>query len=449
MSDISYRRLFYFFLPIAITPMLIGSTHTVASATLARLPYPEISLAVFTVARGISNIIKAPTLMSSQVVMAFVDDQYSYHLVKKASLVMASIFFFIIFLLGYTSLGGWVLKDIIGLTGEKQIELAYLALRITCFLPFVEIYRNFFQGIAVSLKKTKFIIPGIIMRLIFVFIFFWISVRVQLIPGTVVGSIAWLGGIALEGIFIYIYLKHYYVSPLKAVDQLPDKNEGNLSLKKIIKFFLPLGLMMFLTQGLQPIIQSGIARGALPTKSLAAYGVAWTLILFVAGPLRRIHQCSLVFAHRPGTIAWKKVLRFSLFIGFMVGILLLIIAITPLGFWLIHSVMAVKEDLTIMVQQTLLAFSLYPIIRSFRESYWGLLMQRQTTNIIAIAKGINLGIVILTFVIVNLMFEFPAAVTGALSFTAGEGIETLTIWYYVFTGYKKEKKYDSLSNEVC
>ncbi|MFW5992135.1 MAG: hypothetical protein ACOCQN_02990 [Halanaerobiaceae bacterium] len=445
MSDLSYRRLLYFFLPLALTPMLIGSTHMISSATLARLPYPELSLAVFAVARGLTDIIKAPTLMSTQVVMSFIDDRMSYQLVKKALFGMSGIILFVLFLIGYTPLGSWVLKNIIGLKGKEHIEFAYLALRITCLLPVVEIYRNFYQGIAVSLKKTNFIIPGIIMRLSAVFIFFWICVRLQLLPGMVVGSIAWVGGIGLEAIFIYIYLKWYYGSPLKAVTHIKEKNKSKITLARIVKFFIPLGLMMFLTHGLQPIIQSGIARGALPTKSLAAYGVAWTILLFVAGPLRRIHQCSLVFTHHPGTAGWKKVLYFSLSIGFMVSIMFLLSAVTPAGFWFINSIMAVSEELTVMVQQTMLAFSIYPIIRSFRESYWGLLMQKQTTNIIAIAKGINLGVVVLTFVVVNIISSIPGAVTGALAFTAGEGIETLVIWYYVSSTYNSSHKRCSVS----
>ncbi len=443
MSDISYHRLFNFFLPLAVTAMLIGSTHTITSATLARLPYPELSLAVFAVVRSLSNITKAPTLMSSQVVMAFIDDRKSYYLVRKTLVVMGGIFILVLFLMGYTPLGGWILRNIIGLKGKQEIEFAYLALRITCFLPVVEIFRNFFQGIAISLKKTNFIMPGIIIRVIAVFLFLWWSIWVQSFPGMIVGSIAWVGGIALEAILIYFYIKLYYGTPLKAVEQISEKNKGVVSLKQIIKFFIPLGLMMFVTQGLQPIVQSGIARGDMPTRSLAAYGVAWTLIIFVAGSLRRLHQCSLVFAHRPGTKGWQTVLRFSLAIGLLVGAIILIIAITPLGFWFINSVMAVPIILTGLVQQTMLAFSPYPLIRSFRESYWGLLMQRQTTNMIAIGKVVNLAVVIGSFILFSVFFNLSASVVGALAFTTGEGIETLAIWYYVSFYYTPEEEMET------
>ncbi|MFN2363751.1 MAG: hypothetical protein ABR596_05575, partial [Halarsenatibacteraceae bacterium] len=82
-EKINYKRLLKFFIPLAVTPFFITSIHTLMNAAIARLPYPELSIAVFTIVKGISNAVKAPTRMFMQISVSMVDDRRSYLTASK------------------------------------------------------------------------------------------------------------------------------------------------------------------------------------------------------------------------------------------------------------------------------------------------------------------------------------------------------------------------------
>lgn|SRR5690554_101127 len=186
--------------------------------------------------------------------------------------------------------------------------------------------------------------------------------------------------------------------------------------------------MIFLTAFIQPVIQSYIARGNNPTQSLAAYGVAWGLISVMVGPLYLLHQISLVYIGKLNDTNWKVIFKFSISIGVIISSFICIGTVTPLGPWLLDEVMSVPKETGIIIRRVMMAFALYPAIRSLREVYWGYLMHVQRTTVIGLFKFLNL---LLVMKIMFLVSSINSAVLGALAFTIGEGVETFLIYLYV------------------
>ncbi len=429
-EELSLWSIFKFFLPLGATPFMIGLTHSIINAALARLPLPDLSIAIFTVTKGIIGIISVPTLISLQLVLTFVDNMESFQKTMRFILVSSFSLLSILFIIAYTPLGEWVLKTFFNLKDREQIEFAYLALRIGCFLPLVQLFRNSHQGLAVGLRQTKLLIPGIAIRLLSISIFLYWTVKTKMMLGITAGTTAWIAGIGIEGIFIFLILIYSYGSIKETINQLPKKNDQPLTYLELLKFFIPLGLMMSLGSSLQPFIQGGIARGPLATQALAAYGVSWSIVALLAGPLNSLHQLSIVFINQKDDPDWKNIQLFSFGIGLFITIIVLIFSLTPLGNLLFHQIIGVSKEISSISQKVMLSFALYPIIRSLREAYWGLLMKKRTTNMIAIAKTSNLLTVIIFLLISFSLTTVHPAVLGGLSFTIGELIETLFIWYF-------------------
>ncbi|PRX24178.1 Na+-driven multidrug efflux pump [Orenia metallireducens] len=441
-KKISYRQLFYFFLPLAVMPAIIGISHTAVNATLARLPFPELTLAVFAVAKSISNIIKSPIHMSRQVITSLVKSVEGYYLATKFILLLSGTYFFILSLLGYTPLGGFLLSKVIGLTEPKQIAFGYVALRIMCFIPFLEALRNIYQGIAISLKKTQLLTPGVLLRIVAILLFLWWITYSKAVSGVVAGSLVWVVGIGIETLFIGGALIYYYGSLEGAIEEIVIQDDEKLTLSKIIKFFIPIGLMSFLIQFVQPVIQSGIAHSHTATNSLAAYGVAWTLVMVLVGALDMLHQCSLVYSYHLDNYNWNKIRNFCVGSGAVVSSLIFITAISPIGYWVLNTLISISEPVTEIARQVMIAFSLFPVIRAFKEAYWGVLMQQQNTSIIGIAKTINLVVVAISFWLLVSIIDIEVAVLGAIAISIGEGVESIVIWYYAFSkGILEEKDY--------
>ncbi len=446
--NIDYRTLLAFFLPLAVTPFFISSIHSIMNAAMARLPYPEISIAVFTVVKGISNAVKAPDRMFMQIIVSMVDDRQSFYLASKFIWITCAGFFAVLFLLAYTPLGGWFLVNIIGLEDPETIRFAYRAMRITCFLPVVETLRNVHRGLVISHEQTRIVTAGTAVRLVAISLFLFWAVSSQAISGVVAAGLAWTAGIGIEGTVVLLGVIYFYSSPGKAAEKITKNKVGRLKLAQILTFFLPLAAMRFLRSFLQPVIQSGIARSQVdPTQALAAFGVAYGLMVIIVGPLRNLHQCALVYVGEDDFQSWQKVKRFCLIAGVLLTLVMLIICFTPLGFMIMHYIIGVSEPVAELGRLVLIGFSVLPIIRAAREAYWGILMEQQNTTLIGYGKGLNLAAVFLSFIILLRPLTaagISPAVIGAIAFTVGQAVETFLICYYSSSNLKPASLSDSL-----
>jgi hypothetical protein len=69
------------------------------------------------------------------------------------------------------------------------------------------------------------------------------------------------------------------------------------------------------------------------------------------------------------------------------------------------------------------------------------MMQRQTTNIIAVAKVVGLIFVVSVFLLLALTTEINAAIIAALALTAGEAADALTISFFIIGNNILDKIY--------
>lgn len=428
-QQVSYGQLLRFFVPLGITPSLIGSTHSLVNAAMGRLPLPEVSLAIFTVVQGFTNAVKAPDLAAQQSTIALVDGERSYRRVMGFLWALCALLVGALLLLAYTPAGGWVFRRLLGLSDPVHIEYAYSSLRVVCFLPIVETARNAYNGIAIARKHTVVLPLSTAVRILFLLAFLAWAVSTQAVTGAIAASLTWLGGIGIEALVVIGFLFAKYGSLSGAARRVGKGSGATLRLVEVIRFFAPLGLVMTLSAALQPVIQGGLARAEAPTQTLAAYGVAWGLVVILSGPLRSLHQAALVFTSDFADPNWPKVRRFCLAVGVATSSALLGLTATPLGAWLLGTLMAVPESIVDLTASTLSAFALYPLVQAVREGYWGVMMRRRSTGMIAAAKIGNL-LAVLAAVLLGLgplKPDLPPPVLGAVAFTVGEGIETAII----------------------
>lgn len=439
-EKIDYKRLLKFFIPLAVTPFFITSIHTLMNAAIARLPYPELSIAVFTIVKGISNAIKAPTRMFMQISVSMVDGRKSYLTASKLVWLLSGLFFIVLASLGYTPLGNWFLRSIMGLNDPDTIKFTLLGLRITAFLPIVETLRNFHRGLVISHEKTRIVTAGTAVRLLVISIFLFLAVRFQLFSGVVTASLAWTAGIGIEALVVVFGVIYFYKSPLKAAELLPSKNRSVLKISHILSFFIPLAAMRYLRSFIQPLIQSGIARSQVePTLALAAFGVAYGLMMIIVETMRNLHQCSLVYVkpERETKLEkenWQTVKRFCLATGILLTAISFIIALSPIGYYILRYIIGVSEEVADLGRYVLISLSFLPFIRAVREVYWGQLMNKKTTRLIGYGKAVNFGSVLVSLFIsvayFNLASIISPAIIGAISFSIGQAAETLLILKY-------------------
>lgn len=447
-QPLTYRRLAVFFLPLAATPLMIASTHTIANAVLARLPFPVLSLAVFSVVQAMTNTLKAPVLLTKETTVALVDGRDSLRLVARFAAGLALFFCLLLVSIAYTPLGAWFFRTVMGLKDPDSVAFAYAALRIACFLPLVEAFRNFFQGLAIGLRSTAMVSLGTGFRLVVISLISLWAVQTQSYPGVVIGAFIWTAGIGMEGLLLAAAFFMRFRSPAQAVKRMQPRAHKAVTPLQVLAFFLPLGAMMVMNTSLQPLIQGIIARSPVgPTEALASYGVAWGLLLIISGPLNMLHQVSLVFAQKPQGQDWDIVRRFCLFIGVCVSFAAVVVGLSPLGVWVMTVGIGVDPNIAQQARWVLVAFALFPVFRSWQELYWGLLMGARRTSVITAGKVLNLGtaLVILTLAVAipSVAGRLPAAVAGGLAFSMGQGVESTFLWQYTQRQLRPQMEKDS------
>ena len=437
-ARVTYRSLLFFFAPLAATPLIITSTHTIIFAALARLPLPELSIAVFSVVRSFTNAIKAPALISSQISTALADSRPSYRKTTTFSWSLAGFFFVILFLLGYTPLGGIFLRTVMGIAEPEAISIAYRAMRITTFLPLVEVLRNSNRGLLISRQRTLAVSTATAIRFLAIVAFVLIALRNSTLPGIDVAALSWTGGIAIEGSIVLAALIIRYGSPAAATDGVARRNRSEPGYRYIFVFFAPLALMVALRAALEPLVQAGIARGAVDaTHALAVFGITWGLVINVVAPLRMLHNCAMVFTEGRSDPSFPTVLRFSTAVGLLMSVVLLVLGATPVGYFVLRRLIAVSPEIAADAHQALLAFALLPLLWSRREAYWGVMMRRHRTRTIGLGKALNMATVVAALVLlfgplrllapVDAMLVANSALAGAVSMTLGEAAETVFV----------------------
>ena len=429
--SVDFISLLRFFIPLAIVPLMIASIHSVTNAGLARMPAPEVTLAVFGVVKGITNAVKSPDLMITQMAVSLVDDGRSFRLLVRFSLMLGAVLLIILALMGYTPLGGWLLKNVIGLTDETEIAFAYTALRITCFLPVSEILRNSFHGVLIGLKQTSIMPVATTIRLALIIAFIAFAIATRAVSGMFVGGFTWTAGIGVEGIVLLIYITIRFGSPLKAVAKIPDKNRPSLAMKDMVRFFMPLGLMALIASWLHPMVQAALVRMSLiPTLTLASYEVAFGLIMILSGPVRLLHHCAIVYVTSLKDPNWPYIVRFCIGVGVACSVATLLTGVTPLGEFLMGDVIGAPDHIVEKAKLALTGATLLPLAHAIRESYWGILMRYRSTKVIGIAKGLNFAATAVSLIVLATVFGrmgLEPAVIGVLAVTTGELAESALV----------------------
>lgn len=202
---------------------------------------------------------------------------------------------------------------------------------------------------------------------------------------------------------------------------ISTSNEG-VSTKKLLKFFIPLGLSASLVTVSHIIINSTLTRADQPELIIASYVIAMSLFSITErlGVLLR-HTCSALVRDR---VSFKVMAHVA---SYVISILMLIsgvIAYTPLGSWVFSTLFGVEETMVgqiVEVYQILIIVILFSAIRCLFQGV--IILNKQT-------KWLTIGMIIRLIGMYALSLYFIQtgninAKTGAYIFLLGMVIESI------------------------
>ncbi len=404
------QELLKFFVPLGITWSLMMFTHTIISAGLSRTTNPTVSTAAYAVALSLAAIAEAPLVMLRQTVMANVSSKQTFLVVRAVALTTLAFFAAVVLSIAYVpAIGRLAFQQILGVKDEL-FSATVLAFRVTMFLPLVSGLRCLYQGLITQQRRTKYLSTGMFIRVGFMIFLVFGFTRWRWVVGPLVGAIALVGGIGVEGLMAYYFGRN-----------LVPEGDATLVSNDVWKFYLPLVASSLLVAMGKPFINAGLARMPDAAVGLAAFNVASSLAWVIVSPSQTMHQVTMVCGR---SVADRPVVRHFATI-FAVGstLLLMALAYSPIGRWVLGGLISVPTESLPATLNALRTLAFFPLIICWQEYNTGLLLLDRSTRLVSIGKALNLASTI-GFVIF-LAPTLPGAIAAPLAQLVGftcEGI---------------------------
>jgi hypothetical protein len=164
---------------------------------------------------------------------------------------------------------------------------------------------------------------------------------------------------------------------------------------------LPLAITAVVMELGSQVLNGGMARMAEATTTLAAFGLAWGLVLFLAAPLAQAKELGLVLVADQSSLTTVR--RFVLVAGLVLMACLASLTLTPLGDAVIEGLHGIDRNLGAVVRLALFWLIPYPLLKGFSQFNAGLLLRVRHTAQVSYATLSNLGVsILLVFALVSL-----------------------------------------------
>ena len=412
-SILSTKKIFFFWVPLAATWLMMSIEGPFLAAVIARLEFPKYNLAAFGVAFSFALIVEAPIIMLMSASTALVNNRHEYFTLRNYTFMLNAIITVVMIIGLIPQVFHFIAQDLIGLP-SKIANLTYVASLILLPWPAAIGFRRFYQGLLIRHNLTRLVAYGTIVRLIFMSSTALLLYKLK-ISGAYIGAAALSTGVIVESIFSRIVVR----GTIKQItNEKEDEKEKKLNFRSINKFYFPLALTAILALGVHPMVTFFMGKSRFPIESLAVLPVINSLI-FVFRSLGLSYQEVIIALLGENKKNYESIKRFAIYLGVFLLITLSIILFTPLLFIWFQKVSGLSFELakfSILPARILVILPLMTLLISFQRA---LLVHTKETGPIKGASLIEIVVIIFTLYLSVTFFKIPGAIAAAISYTVG------------------------------
>jgi hypothetical protein len=199
---LSYKAFFDFYIPLALTSLLVLIIQPIGSAALSRMPLPLESLAVWPVVTGIIFLLRGMGIAFNEVVLSLIDEINSYEYLKKFTAILSIASSITILVMNITPLAWIYFSDVSALPIELT-KMAIIGLWIAIPMPGLNTLQSWYQGVIMQSKKTRGITEAVVIFIFSISIMLWIGVAINRFTGLFVGVGAYGLGMAIQTYWLW------------------------------------------------------------------------------------------------------------------------------------------------------------------------------------------------------------------------------------------------------
>lgn len=417
-EKLTYRKIFLFWGPLALTWLMMAFEQPVLIAFIARLTDAKVNLAAFGIAGSFAMIFEAPIIMLMSASTALVTGHHSYKKLKHFTDLLNFGVTGLQIIMLIPPVFNFIVVRLMGVP-EEVARLAHISLII--FLPWAASigYRRFYQGILIRNNLTRRVTYGTMVRLS-VIVIMGVLLYSAGIKGAYVGAAAMSLAVFSEAVATRIMA----ASTVKMLVSKEDTEHGHINLRSISRFYYPLAITSLLSLGVHPFVTFFLGRSNMAVESLAVLPVVNSLV-FVFRSLGLSYQevnIALIGKQRQN---FRLLRNYAVSLGATVTVLITLIAFTPLAdLWFINISGLSKElaDLSYLPLQIMVLLPALTVLLNFQRS---LLVIHGTTGPISVATAVELIGIIGVLLVCVVFLGMIGVVGAALAFVIGKGMSTL------------------------
>jgi len=192
--QLSYRAIWHYYLPLALTPFIGLSIHPLVTFFLGKSRDALESLAVMPVIYGLTFIFRAIGISYQEVAIALLgENRDNYPKVRNFAVILAVSTSLALFLIAFTPLSHFWFRQLSGLDDLLAV-FATLPLQIMAIFPALTVLVCFQRSILIVTHATKPISIATAMEALGIFTILLLSLRYFPLTGAVVASFAYVIG---------------------------------------------------------------------------------------------------------------------------------------------------------------------------------------------------------------------------------------------------------------
>ena len=239
IGKLTYRRIFLFWGPLALTWLMMAFEQPLLIAFIARLGDAKVNLAAFGIAGSFAMIFEAPVIMLMSTSTALVTGQHSYRKLKHFADLLNSGVTLVQMVMLIPPVFRFIVIELMGVP-EEVARIAHTALLI--FLPWAASigYRRFYQGILIRNNLTRRVTYGTMVRMTVI-----ITAGMLLYSAGVRGAYVGAGAMSLAVLSEAIATRLMAASAVRALVSRDDTENGHLNLRNISRFYAERQFVLF------------------------------------------------------------------------------------------------------------------------------------------------------------------------------------------------------------
>lgn len=417
------RQMLALWVPLAASIVMMVLEPSIINIGLGRTSDPELALGAYNVAFSLALLIEAPILMLLDASVARSDNRAAFVLIRRFTLGLGLVVTVVGLAVSLTPLYDLVVVQWMDIPADVAAR-ARPTLQILSFWSAPIAWRRAHQGVLIRHGRTAIITGATGVRLLSLAGALFLGLYLLPERGAVVAGIAMDVSVVVEAVLITLATRPILCRPSFRASAVGE--DSPLTLRALWRFYRPLAITTLLRQSSRPLLNAGIAAAMMPRASLAAWPVTWGLAILITGPAWSLQQLTTALAKDESSYARVRRFALSLSVGF--GLLLSLVAFTPLYGLMMGGVYNLAPELEGLARPATQVLSILPLVMGVQALLRGRLIRAGCTGAVRAAMTANVLTLAATLLLGVTLFSVVGVTLAAIAFLAGALVELA--WLY-------------------